>query len=780
MIQLIKDIFIGDRRIHTLKFGNLTKSFTQLQPVILTTESNEYSETGNWTSSSLLGYGGTPTKYSGEVGSTAKWALYPPGTGNYDVFVWYPFNASVGGANQVKYTIDSLGGTWRSLVDQSKNHGTWNKIATVSAVAGTVISVILEVMANNTRVNALKLVRTPDQVDEQYDPSENQDTTTVAIFANQSGYDTEKPKRATITNVAEGTPFTIKKSSDDTIVYSGSVTNQIADFSNFKPSTTEEYHLECSGQSSHNFSIGKYWMQRVSINPALRFMDESRQDTFNLGGMSGYGWRDSHQFSFELNSLVLQYMANPSAYERMPYGISNLETCEYPELRVQNEPDIIWLMKFGAMRYYDFKVNHGYHLHALIKAQLAYFLYIYPEISEYVSEELYTQVRDMTIEEWGNLDCTLQWYEIAQTPDNNLFEVQNYVGDIKGQKPPGYAITPNLLMYEVAKRDGLENYQDFFNAAYANCEWLINEIDLDDPKYTKGQRMSEWITIEGLTFFQEMYTSQAPSGLLDKINRWADVMISRSNNIWDLRKYSDPKDVTESTVDQWTGGLNQYNEVGNVAGFQAITYATSRVISDENKKKRLKEIGIAQIDNVFGRNPFGRHYSYDAPREIEGVDVGWFSFYKGGMGDLELVPGTLDGAPKESAYPFNPTAPYGYTEGWVAFNTAWNASLAYSAADDIEIKAFDSAFANEITSSTVGSTIGIRLKAPLNFNENTAENCEITIKDNIGNEQKLSLIEASPDDYYFKGMYTVPESVTLLEISYGIGIFKKRKIINIA
>lgn len=86
-------------------------------------------------------------------------------------------------------------------------------------------------------------------------------------------------------------------------------------------------------------------------------MNQSRQDTFDVGGGTGYAWRDSHQFSFELNSLVLQYMANPSAYDRMPYSIYSIANCQYPDLRTQNEPDIIWLMKFAAERYYDLKVN---------------------------------------------------------------------------------------------------------------------------------------------------------------------------------------------------------------------------------------------------------------------------------------------------------------------------------------------------------------------------------------------------------------------------------------
>ena len=57
-------------------------------------------------------------------------------------------------------------------------------------------------------------------------------------------------------------------------------------------------------------------------------MDEVRSDTFCVGSNS-IAWRDSHQFSFELNGLVLQYMANPALQDSLTGGITNTATCEY-------------------------------------------------------------------------------------------------------------------------------------------------------------------------------------------------------------------------------------------------------------------------------------------------------------------------------------------------------------------------------------------------------------------------------------------------------------------
>ncbi|AGK95414.1 cellulase N-terminal Ig-like domain-containing protein [Clostridium pasteurianum] len=779
---MISKVYVGNKSVSKIMLGNKIINFVEAFNRILNLQDVELTLTGNWLDSSLLGYDGSSTKYSTSVGDKAEWNFYVPDNSNYEVYAWFP-RGTTDNASEVKYSISSLNGYWEKVINQNENYSNWVKLATVTGTGGTALKVTVQVSVSvNTRINAIRVVQTTATADDTTDINGSQDTTTIATFINQSGYDLDKTKRATITNVPDDTPFTIKKASDNSVVYNGTVTGQIVNFSDFNPSAVEEYYIECSGITSYNFKIAKYLLQRVSINPALRFMDGSRQDTWDVGGNTGYGWRDSHQFSFELNSLVLQYMANPSAYDRMTYGISHLSGTQYTELRTQNEPDIIWLVKFGAMRYYDLKTNQSKNLHAFIKGQLAYFLYLYPDISDYVSQSFYEMIRTLTVSEWSNPNCNLQWYEVSDGTDNNLFEVQSVIGDIKGQKPPGYAIVPNLLMYEVAKRDGLANYQDFFTAAYNNCEWLINNVDLDNPIYTKGQRMNEHITMEGLTYFYEMYPEDAPAGLYNKIKQWAQTMVNRSNNLWDMRKYADINDNTAyASMNQWTGGGNAYNEVGNPAGFMAVAYAVCRVLYSEDSvlKTRLQEIGIAQMDSVFGRNPFGRHFSYDAPTEIEGVDAGWFTFLNGGYGDLMSVAGVLDGSPKESAYPFNPVADPGYTEGWVAFNTCWNDSLAYSASNDVEVKIFDSTFINEISSASAGNTIGIRLKAPLNFNENVAETGEVDITLSNGTKSKLTVTEASNNDYYFTATYVVPADVTYVDVSYGYGLFKKSVRVNI-
>lgn len=501
-------------------------------------------------------------------------------------------------------------------------------------------------------------------------------------FINQCGYDIDKSKRATFTNGKRGKIFYVKKSSDNTIVYNGVIYNQIADFTTLNEEG--EFYLECDSITSNSFKVYENRILDVSLPLAVKFMEQSRQDVWDVGASTGIGWRDSHQFSFELNSLVMMYMSNPSYYEGLPHDVYRVGDTEYTELQTQNEPNIIWLIKFGVTRYYKWATEKNIKLHAFIKGQLAYFLYLYPHITDYITEEFYRTIRDFTISKWSDTSCNKSWYD--EVASQNLFDTESKIGTVKGACPPGYSIIPNLMMYEVLKRDGLVGYQNYFDSAFNTCQWIINSVDLDDPATTKGQRMNEYITVTSLTYFYEMYPDTCPSGLLNKIKRLGDVYINRSYNLWDYRQYRKKGDITGATNTTWvndytgTGGLA--NQPGNIVGFMACCLSIARVIDDKKKIKRLKQIAISAIDHCYGRNPHGRHFCYKATEEFDGATLGWFERLAGGYGHLDDVVGVLDGSPKEKSYPYNYKASSGYTEGWIAFNTAWNTSLAYLQAEN--------------------------------------------------------------------------------------------------
>lgn len=381
----------------------------------------------------------------------------------------------------------------------------------------------------------------------------------------------------------------------------------------------------------------------------------------------------------------MQYMSNQSYYNSLPYNIYRVSDCEYPELRIQDCPDIIWLMKFAVTRYYDWNVNKGINLHALIKGQVAYFLYIYPHISSYVDSAWYQQIRDWLIQQWSVSTCNKSWYEVSGGINHDLFTTQSKIGTIKGQLPPGYAIVPNLMMYEATNRDGLTSASDFMTAAENNIAWLVDNVDLTNPAYTKGQRMSEYITFHALTYAYELYPSHCPQTTYAKILEIANLLIYRSENYWDYTQYQteDESESIDSTIwvnpELYSSGLS--NQPGNVAGFMCVAYSLARVISNQTITGRLKELAISHIDHCFGRNPTGRCFDYKATEDFDGAKVGWVQRYAGGLGHLDDVVGVLDGSPKNTNYPFLPDGDTGYTEGWVAFNTAWNMALAYYRAE---------------------------------------------------------------------------------------------------
>ena len=177
------------------------------------------------------------------------------------------------------------------------------------------------------------------------------------IFVNQIGYDNGTSMRATIPN-ADGKEFKVVNAATKAVVRTGTVEKGIADFTGLTADTDTTFYITCADkQQSYDFEIGTNLIQRRSMKQALAFMVQTRSDA-NVKGDNSIAWRDSHQFSFELNGLVLQYMANPSVYDNMPQtifaestyvGTNKLTGTEYEDLKTQNEPDIIWLIKFAAL-----------------------------------------------------------------------------------------------------------------------------------------------------------------------------------------------------------------------------------------------------------------------------------------------------------------------------------------------------------------------------------------------------------------------------------------------
>lgn len=599
------------------------------------------------------------------------------------------------------------------------------------------------------------------------------------VIINQTGYDLGGPKRFTAPHALDGETFEVVDAAD-AVVYSGTVTGQVGDFSGFDPASTGPFRILVHGSAgegeSYEFGIGANWTERVSYRNAVAFMTDVRCFFGELSGralngtdaecMRGLGWRDSHQMSFELPALVDLYLANPSAIEaiRMPDAV--YEGLEYPT--TDDAPEIARLIAWGAEIYL-----RGEYDNTLMKEQLASFLWAYPELSEWIPERLYTDVRDYLFPIWTKASYSrYQWHDYtAHTAD--LTQVYTQLGTGKGDFPVGHSIIPNLRMWQVAEREGRADAALYRDAAIAQAAWIVDNVDVTDPLVTKGQRQGEYHLMTSLATLGAMVPgSDRPAGLGAFAERWADVAIERSANMWDFHRYSDDR----WTIPAFTGGGagEDPNESGNLLGFPAAALAAATLIDDESTTARLAEIAQAQIDNIFGRNPTGRAAQYrinDPELAFEGLDLGWFSEYQGGYGLLQGSHGVFDGSPKNGHYPFNPgVANIGHTEGWVTFTTAWLESLAWRAYTSTEVSLGASAVAAD-------GSVEVTLRAPLNMDAAGGNTGEVQVSVNGAEPTALTVTQTGVNALDYTAMLDVAslgategDTVT---VSYGLGSFTR-------
>lgn len=587
------------------------------------------------------------------------------------------------------------------------------------------------------------------------------------IYLNQSGFNLGQPKRFTAPTLGDGTAFEIRPTSGGEALHAGTITKHIGDFSAFNPAEAGPYVVTAAEETSVPFTIGLWQFERIGYPAAVNFMVDSRHYVGNHRAKckGSYAWRDDHHFSWLLCTLVPQYLSNPAAYEHLPRQI----TYEQPrdglwgalEPYREDAPDIVKMIHWGA----DVMVTQRT-THECFKADLAYFLYAWPVLGKWLPQQNHDAVLRFVRETWAQSEVNKKYPYDAST-DHNLFALKTTVGSTKGELPPGFSVLPNLLMHEVAVRENLPEADQYLKAAFAQVEWIIKELDWEDPQNTKGQRMSEHVTITGLAACLQMHPDKSPLGLRQKINQWARIMVRRSDNLWDFRKLDDG--------DKWTpmgDSHSKWNEPGNVVGFPAIALAALPHVDDLSLRSRLHELAWSHMDNCFGRNPTGRHFSYDAPREVEGVEHGWHTFYRGGIGQLAESRFVLDGSPKDYHYPFHPEiGNKGYTEGWVAFNTAFNLSLAYMARHDAQLQL-----------KQEGDTIQVSLRAPVNFDTTKAEPVTLTLRGN--REHSITLVEKQPQSDTYVGRASLSDLAAkagdTIKACYGFGYMGTRATLTVS
>ncbi|MBR9776370.1 MAG: coagulation factor 5/8 type domain-containing protein [Cytophagales bacterium] len=601
------------------------------------------------------------------------------------------------------------------------------------------------------------------------------------ILVNQSGYNLYRSKRFTAPEVEDNTSFAIVNSRSGEVEFTGKVVGEKGDFSNFNPLSEDEFLVKINGLESFPFRIGPNWIERVTYRNMVDFMLGARHYVGTVDDIRqiSFAWRDGDFFNWSMQSLVAMYLSNPEAYERMErkgqYVSNDSFAANYKGLWGKLEPfapetpDIIQLIHWDA----DVKISQRLD-HEMQKAELAHFLYAWPYMKQWLPQQNFDLVYQYVKDNWEKE--TVSKHSLSQynkSKAHNLLSLKTQLGTTKGEMPPGFSVIPNLMMYEVATRVGDVDAEKYFEAAYNQMDWMVKHLDWADPMTTKGQRMSEHMTLRAFAYFYHQFPERSPKGIPDKVNEWAQMMLDRSENLWDFRKYSQ---------EEWTPP--GWNETGNILGFPAAVFAACGILTNKTLVQEMEMLAWSHIENAFGRNPTGRQFSYKGPEEVEGVDLGWYSRHKGGIGLLEDVQFVFDGSPKSFHYPNYPeVGDLGWTEGWVQFNTAFNMSMAYMA----------NYYTDIILENKGNGNYTIALTAPLNFDYKQTDVAKIKIVNQAGESLLVSLKEASPLSLKLIGSLQIKENRVVVGekklsldkddriiLTYGYGYFERRLVLPVS
>jgi hypothetical protein len=539
----------------------------------------------------------------------------------------------------------------------------------------------------------------------------------LPIAVNQVGYVTDQPKRFTAPKSEDGTRFAIRLQEGGSPLFRGEVKGGIGDFTSFEPQdSNRKYTVEIEGKGAPNvisdpFLIRAGLLQEQYWQAAVDFLIDSRSAVgTHASAYGGSSWRDGTYYDAIIPSLVLFYLADPQRVSAMPRQIdwaADKKRVSAPDFKfidkdpgakgfmkpvlayyqleapAADAPDVVKMIHWGAGFYLvnpktkdPSKDPDPSQIHAQTVEQVAYVLWAWPALKRWLPDSFYQKCRDFCFENWKPSLGISPWWDTKTylTPED--LKEGNPMGGLlhpyKGRHAPGHSIVPNLLMHEVAQREGRDDAAIYLQAAIRQAEWCVKNLDWNDPRTTKGHRMSEHRTIPNLVWMLQKYPQHAPVGLKEKIHTWVDIAISRSNNMWDYRRYD--------MQDHWS--VPKLNDVGNLLSLPAIATSAGWVIDDPAKKSRLEQISTAAIDHVFGRNPRLAAAPATPMMGFSEIERGWPEHYKKDVcARLELCRGSISSAPGSEMFAFNPKGKYRHPEGWVNYGASWCISLAYLQCD---------------------------------------------------------------------------------------------------
>ena len=532
------------------------------------------------------------------------------------------------------------------------------------------------------------------------------------IAVNQIGYATASPKRFTAPLSPDGTPFIVRLADDTKIMHRGEIRSHIGDFSAFQPpASPKRFVVEIRGGDlkpgvSDPFLIRPDIWREQYWQPAVDFLIDSRSVVgTHPSAFGGCPWRDGNYYDAIIPSLVLFYLADPARVAAMPRqidweadkkrvldpafrfdpknpesgGVMDAVQKYYTELEAPSPgaPDVVKLIHWGAGYYLMKPVTKDPmgdperpQIHSQTVEQISYVVWAWPVLKQWLPQSFYDRCRDFCFANWEKSLGIDKWWNPKdyEAPPQGQNPMGGRLNPYKGRHAPGHSIVPNLLMHEIAKRESRDDAAKYLDAAVAQAEYIVKTLDWNDPRSTKGHRMSEHRTIPNLVWLLQKYPDRAPAGLREKIKAWAEIAVRRADNLWDFRRYDEDE--------HWT--IPKLSDVGNWASFPAIATAAAWVVDDPALKSRLRELAVSHADFVFGRNPRLAAAPHKPEMGFPEIERGWPIGHKLNVcARLELCRGSISSGPGSEMFPFNPEAPFRHAEGWVNYGASWCISLAY-------------------------------------------------------------------------------------------------------
>ena len=561
---------------------------------------------------------------------------------------------------------------------------------------------------DNKEAIGLKDIGDSGQVAETF----NIDLRKHQIGLNQVGYLTSRPKRFTTPLSPDGSSFSIRQENEGKSLYTGLIRGGVGDFSDFCPADASRHYLieltggDLSPNTSEPFLIRQNLAQEQYWQAATDFLIDVRSVTgTHPSAYGGCAFRDGTYYDAIVPALAQFYVADPHFIDSMPrqidwqadkkrvtaadFAFDANNPCSggvmdavrnYYQLDPPKEeaPDVVKLIHWGAGyilmkpngRDPSSSKNRTGAIQPQTVEQVAYVLWAWPALKKWLPQSFYDLCRDFCFKHWkGSLGISPFWNPKTYTVVDDWRGKQMH--PFKGRHAPGHSIVPNLIMHEVAKREGRDDAAVYLQAAVKQADWIIKNLDWNDPRTTKGHRLSEHRTIPNLVWLLKEYPDQCPAGLKEKITQWARVAVGRSHNLWDFRTFSDT---------MWT--IPGMNEVGNSLSLPAIALSASWVVDDPELKQELERLAIASVDHVFGRNPMLCAAASHPQQGFPEIERGWPKRYKKDVcARLETVRGNIASLPGSEMYPFAPGKHFRHLEGWSNYGASWCISLSYMQCD---------------------------------------------------------------------------------------------------